>query len=112
MSAPNLKEIEWAISELEQEESSEDRYTLLAALYTCRNEMLGLSAPQPQIAAYSEAPAPAQERLGHYGDSDFLRAVAGKDPSDAWAVMDELMETLQVVNQRAYDSVMRKLGRL
>ncbi len=112
MSAPNLKEIEWAISELEQEESSEGRYTLLAALYTCRNEMLGLSAPQPQIAAYSEAPAPAQERLGHYGDSDFLRAVAGKDPSDAWAVMDALMETLQVVNQRAYDSVMRKLGRL
>lgn len=112
MSAPNLKEIEWAIHELEQEESSEGRYTLLAALYTCRNEMLGLSAPQPQIAAYSEATGPVQERLGQYGDSDFLLAVEGKEPAEAWAVMDELMETLQVVNQRAYDSVMRKLGRL
>ena len=43
MSAPNLKEIEWAISELENQESSEGRYTLLAALYTCRNQMLGIS---------------------------------------------------------------------
>ena len=31
MSAPNLKEIEWAISELESQESTESRYTLLAA---------------------------------------------------------------------------------
>ena len=45
MSAPNLKEIEWAISELENQESSEGRYTLLAALYTCRNQMLGNTQP-------------------------------------------------------------------
>ena len=55
MSAPNLKEIEWAIQELEQEESSFPVYAKLANLYTVRNEMLGLSATQPQIAAYSEA---------------------------------------------------------
>ncbi len=112
MSAPNLKEIEWAIQELEQEESSFPVYAKLANLYTVRNEMLGLSATQPQIAAYSEAAGHAAERLGQYGDSDFLRAVEGKDPTETWAVMDELMETLQVVNRRAYDSVMRKLGRL
>ena len=112
MSAPNLKEIEWAIHELEQEESSFPVYAKLANLYTVRNEMLGLSAPQPQIAAYSEAAGPSAERLSQYGDSDFLQAVEGKDPAEAWAVMDELMETLQVVNRRTYDSVMRKLGRL
>lgn len=50
--------------------------------------------------------------LGQYGDSDFLQAVAGKDPAATWAVMDELMETLQVVNPRAYDSVLRKINRL
>ena len=111
MSAPNLKEIEWAIQELEKEESSFPVYAKLANLYTVRNEMLGLST-QPQIAAYSEAAPAVSERLGQYGDSDFLRAVEGKDPVKAWAVMDELMETLQVVNRRAYDSVMRKLGRL
>ena len=112
MSAPNLKEIEWAIHELEQEESSFPVYAKLANLYTVRNEMLGLSTPQPQITAYSEAAGPSAERLSQYGDSDFLQAVEGKDPAEAWAVMDELMETLQVVNRRTYDSVMRKLGRL
>lgn len=55
---------------------------------------------------------PAGETLGLYGESDFLRAVAGIPASDAWAVMDELMDTLQVVNPRTYDSVMRKLGRI
>ena len=38
--------------------------------------------------------------------------VDGKDPSAAWSVMDELMETLRVVNPRAYDSVLRKINRL
>ena len=99
MSAPNLKEIEWAISELEKEESGWQVYGKLAD-------------QQPQIAAYSEAAGPIEEQLGQYGDSDFLRAVEGKDPAKAWAVMDELMETLQVVNGRIYDGVMRKLGRL
>lgn len=112
MSVPNLKEIEWAIHELEQEESSFPVYAKLANLYTVRNEMLGVTAPQPQIAAYSESAGPAQVQLEQYGDSDFLQAVAGKDPSSAWLVMDELMDTLRVVNPRAYESVMRKLSRI
>lgn len=112
MSAPNLKEIEWAISELEGEETSKAGYILLAALYTCRNEMLGTSVPQPQIVAYSKAAAPVDERLGRYGDSDFLRAVDGKDPRAAWAVMNEHMEALHVVNLRAYEGVMQKLREL
>lgn len=113
MAAPNLKEIEWAIHDLENEESSEKRYELLAALYTCRNEMLGTPAAPPLTAysAYSEA-APIHETLDQYGDSDFLRTVAGKDPAAVWGVMDAHMETLRVVNPRAYEGVMRKLNQL
>lgn len=113
MAAPSLKEIEWAIAQLEEQESSEGNYALLAALYTCRNEMTGAPpARQPRArAAYSEFSAPEGE-MGQYGDSEFLQAAAGKDPKAAWNVMDELMDTLKVVNQRAYDSVIRKLSRL
>ncbi len=75
-------------------------------------QMQNMPQPQPQISAYSEASTPAGETLGLYGESDFLRAVAGIPAPDAWAVMDELMDTLQVVNPRTYDSVMRKLGRI
>lgn len=112
MSAPNLKELDWAISELEGQESSENRYMLLAALYTCRNQMLGNTRPEPSAAAYSEAAGPEPQMLEQYGDSDFLQAVAGKDSAAAWSVIDELMETLRVVNSRTYESVMRKLRRL
>ena len=112
MTKPNIKEIEWAISDLENEETSESKYILLSALYTCRDHMLRDTRQEPFIAAYSQAAAPVSERLASYGDSDFLRAVEGKDPADAWAVIDELMDTLQVVNPRAYGSVMRKLERI
>lgn len=112
MSAPNLKEIEWAISDLENEESSWQVYAKLANLYTCRNAMLGTSTIHPQITAYSESSSPILEELGEYGSSDFLRAVKGKDPTAVWPVIDELMETLQVVNRRVYDSVMRKISQL
>ena len=78
MSAPNLKEIEWAIHELEQEESSFPVYAKLANLYTVRKEMLGVSDPTPQIAAYSEAAPPVSEPLAQYGDSDFLQTISGK----------------------------------
>lgn len=114
MAAPSLKEIEWAIAQLEEQESSEGNYALLAALYTCRNEMIGQpTAHQPRVrAAYSELSAPEEGKMGQYGESEFLQAAVGKDPKAAWNVMDELMDTLKVVNQRAYDSVIRKLSRL
>lgn len=108
MPTPNLKEIEWAISELEQQESSEARYTLLAALYTCRNEMTGVS-PRETPPAYSAAALPGVPP--QYGNSDFLQAVAGADPAAAWGVMDELMDTLRVVRPQVYENVMRKITR-
>lgn len=49
------------------------------------------------------------DTVGDYGESDFLHAVQGKDPAAMWAVMDELMETLKMVNPRVYDGVMRKI---
>jgi len=39
MSAPNLREVEWAISELLKEESSIAGYNLLANLYIVRNHL-------------------------------------------------------------------------
>lgn len=107
----DIREIEYWISRYEQEADKLDHCVTLSALYSIRDKMLGASIPQPQISAYSEA-APISETLDLYGDSDFLRAVASKDAAAAWAVMDELMETLRAVNRRAYDNVMRKLEKI
>lgn len=119
MSAPNLKEVEWAIHELKNKESSEANYELLASLLICRDELMGRSTVQtyvPQIASYSQAAGPVavsmQEPLGRYGDSDFLRAVEGKDPAEAWRVIDDHMRTLQAINRRSYNTVLERIRNL
>lgn len=43
------------------------------------------------------------------GDSDFAHAINGRLQTDVWPVIDELMTTIKVMNERLYDGVMRKL---
>lgn len=79
----------------------------LASLYTIRDH---LDENAPRMVSYSLSPAlDKPEELGTYGDSDFLRSIAGKDPSSVWLVMDELMDTLKALNPRVYESVLRKV---
>lgn len=106
-------EIRKEIARLEYEESSYPNYAKLATLYTIRAEMNKENEPQTQsvtpravvqsIPAYSGAA---------YGNSDFLRAVSDKEPRDAWRVMDELMESLSVMQPKTYAAVMNKLNDL
>ena len=90
----------------------------LAAFLTIQKELFGSDAvrtydPPP----YSFAPAPPEkqfsdsgpETVGDYGSSEFLQAVADKKPSDVWPIIDELMDTLKMVNQRVYNGIMRKI---
>lgn len=107
----NDKEIALWIARLETEESSWANYEKLAALYTIRAHQ-DVVDPASQISGYSAAAAPIVEHsgvVGDYGDSEFLQAVASCPASGIWRIMDELMDTLQVVNPRAYNSVMRKI---
>ena len=104
------KEIDLEIARLEYGESSYPAYAKLANLYTIKNQMERGAEPRYE-QSYSAAPAPVEyaEATGLYGDSDFLRALEGKEPSDMWAIMDDLMDTLQVANPRVYNGVMRKI---
>ena len=64
-----------------------------------------------QVCAHYASAALAGREVLPLPDTECC-TVAGKDAASAWAVMDELMETLRVVKQRTYDSVMRKMERL
>lgn len=44
------------------------------------------------------------------GNSEFFRAISGRKSAEMWAVMGELMDTLQAINPRLYNSVMRKIN--
>ena len=110
-------EIRAAIAKLEFDESSYSNYAKLASLYVIRDKMQEEERGDGgrYVGYYSGAPAPVTAEpatVGEYGDSEFLLAVSGKDPAKAWAVVDELMDTLAMVNSKVYNSVMQKIKRV
>ena len=116
-------EIRKEIARLEYEESSYPNYAKLADLYVIRDKMQEdeQGSRSSRMHAYSGAHAPAvqaevpqaaaTQMVGSYGDSDFLRAIAEKDPSKVWPIVDELMDTLAIVNAKVDHSVMQKVQR-
>lgn len=43
------------------------------------------------------------------GKSEFAQTINGRQQSEVWPVIDELMSTIKVMNERLYNGVMRKL---
>ena len=106
------KEIE--IARLEYGESSYPAYAKLANLYTIRQQMDREKEQATAPVSYQSAYLYAQDSsaIDLYGDTDFLRAIEGKNPAAVWAVIDDLMDTLHTVNPRVYDGVLRKIRAL
>lgn len=110
MSQPNIKEIEWAISELLQQESSFTVYARLADLCAVREY---LSKEDETLEPLTRQTLSAQvEPMSFSGGSEFLQLVSRKDQMAVWDIIDELMDTLKVVNPKVYDSVMRKIDKI
>lgn len=81
----------------------------LAAFLTLQKEMFGkgnVALPEPSGYSFAQAP---DDTIGLYGESDFLKAIESKDVRSTFLIMDELMGTMQVLQPRIYDSVMRKI---
>lgn len=104
-------EIRKEIARLEYEESSYPNYAKLATLYTIRAEMNKENEPQSAAPRAVVQSIPAYSGAT-YGSSEFLRTVSDKEPRDAWRVMDELMESLSVMQPKTYAAVMNKLNDL
>ncbi len=96
-------------------EPTPEKMIRLGAYYTVYDHLFGdnKSASMP---AYSTAPAPEPqmqaETIDTSGNSDFLWAVRGKDAAKVMGIMNELMEAVQLVLPRMYDSVMRRLSEI
>ena len=82
---------------------------MLAAFYTIRREMFGEEKEAEPPPSYSFAPAPVAV-IETDRDSDFARAVDGKEQERVIPVLDELMQTLSVIQPKLYDAVMAKLA--
>ena len=75
----------------------------LAAYYTILREM---SPPEPVM--YSADPGPDTIQID--SGSEFADRASGMDRGTFLGIMDELMETIRIVNPPLYKAVMRKLG--
>lgn len=114
------QEIRKEIARLEYEESSYPNYAKLADLYIISAEMEKSNERiEPRYerlysraTAPVEMPAPQNTVIVDAADSDFLKAVSGKSAGAAWKIIDELMESLQVMQPRTYSAVMRRLREL
>ena len=80
---------------------------MLAAFYTIRREMFG---EEPEHQSYSYAPAPVRNTIELDSESEFARAIGGKDAETVMPIMDELMSTLAIVQPRLYNAVLMKLS--
>lgn len=62
--------------------------------------------------SYSSAPSIPQisiPTVEYWSDTEFGRAVNGKSVEEVLPLVDELMQTIQVLQPKLYDAVMRKL---
>jgi uncharacterized protein YwqG len=79
----------------------------LASFYIIKDHMYG-KREEVEPMQYSMANEPT-ESVEYKGESEFAEAIRGKNTDEVLSIMDELMETLQVLHPKLYAGVMRRL---
>ena len=82
----------------------------LAAYYTILKELYPKEQDQAELPVFpSQSFSSAPEVIEYEGDSEFARLCRERSVSFIMPILDELMQTVQVLQPRLYDAVMRKL---
>lgn len=115
------KDLQEAIAECEgQRNPNANTCIKLAAFYTIRNELFPHDNKLPDLAdfrqfsGYSHDSVASEQsnNLQYDSGSEFSDVINGKNIEDVLPVMDELMESVQIISPRLYDSVIYKLNDL
>ena len=82
----------------------------LAAFYTILDHLEDSTNDVRPVESVGQSFALSGDGSVRYdGQSEFARAIDGRQQADVWPVMDELMDTIKALNERLYNGVMRKL---
>ena len=81
----------------------------LAAYFTIYEHLFPQQAEEAEDIPHKIFTTVNEDIIGNYGDSDFYRVIKGRKAADIWAIMNDLMDTIQVINPKLYDGVMREL---
>ena len=101
-------DLQEAIAECEgQRNPTANTCIKLAAFYTIKQHLF----PDEEFN-YSFAPVPSENsnKVEYEGTSKFAQAIYGMPNDLAWSIMDDLMETLEIINPKLYNSIMRKVA--
>lgn len=98
------RELEEAIELCENAPMSYQNCEKLATLYTIYDHLYTERAPEIERVA--------EDKISASRNSEFLRMINGLPSLSVWSIMDELMKTLQVIQPRLYDGVMKKIQEL
>lgn len=102
------KDLQEAIAEcLGQRTPNANTCIKLAAYYTIMDQLYGRKTDGPPEYSFASAPG---DRIGDYGDTPFLKSIAGRSPDEIWPIIDEVFTALMAVNPRLYEAAMRKLS--
>lgn len=99
-----------AIDEIEQGKHTIQNCEKLASIYTVLDHMYPPS--QEMAYSYDNKAKDEPDTVGDYGDSQFLKLVAGKPLKSTWRLIDELVEAVGVLNPRLMDSFIDKISTL
>jgi hypothetical protein len=84
----------------------------LASFFIIRRELFEEDKEDEQFSQPMFSYSSGDNLIGRYGDSEFLEVVEGKPVENVMMIMDELMDSMQVLQPRIYDGVMRKIMNL
>ena len=70
-------------------------------------DLMGISGNGKHLEGTEDTATPAKTIKP--SGSEVLEAVGNVAQDRAWEVMDELMDTLKIVNEKAYNSFLKKL---
>ena len=93
-----------AIDELENSPSTYQNAEKLATFYLLYDHLYIKKEPVNRIELAREV------TIDRYGSSEFLEAISDKKAEDIWMVMDELMETLKMLQPRLYRATIEKIS--
>lgn len=97
----SLDQISGEIASLEEEKPTYAAMQKLSALYIVRDHMILGDEKEPQIIVSGKIPM--------ISETEFSKIIYDRDTKEILTVLDELMETLRMIQPRLYEAVMRKI---
>ena len=79
----------------------------LASYYIILREEYGDKLPDNQSYSFNAAPEPVKEE--YHSETEFGQLIQDKSTSSVYAVIDELLSVIRVIQPQLYNGVVRKL---